>query len=384
MLKRIWPFIIGSIALGLDAYIIAGLLPTMAKDLETSEALVGLGVTAFTGAYAISGPLWAGPAGRQSARGLTIALTVFAIGNLITAFAPNIFIFLLARVIAGAAAGIYSPLSTSVAASMVVPERRGQALSMVLAGLAIGTVFGVPIGLFLAQVTSWRFSMGLITLIGVFALIGIRFHRGEKILNVDAPNLTARLQSISATPNLLIISVTFLTGIASLGLYTYISPVLSASTLSNHQTLAIWIWGLGGAIGVLSIGKIVDRAQKSTTITTYILVALAISLTLLGLISNATITLLMLLTWGMLGWSSLAPQQHTLLATNPDDGTTAVAANSSANYLGAAVGSALGALAISAGFTGLSLPLLAVVPIIVAVILHIIRIRLFSVSTSNT
>lgn len=382
MFKRIWPFILGSVALGLDAYVIAGLLPNMAADLATSEALVGLGVTAFTGAYAISGPLWAGPAGRQSSRGLTIALTIFALGNLITAVATNIFIFLLARIVAGSAAGIYSPLSTSVAASMVTSGRKGQALSLVLAGLAIGTVFGVPLGLFLAQITSWRLSMGLITLIGVLALAGICFHRGEKIPNVEAPNLIERLRSIAAAPNLLTISVTFLTGIASLGLYTYISPLLSDSTLRDHQTLAIWIWGLGGAIGVLSIGKIVDRAKKSTTITTIILSALAICLALLGLIPNTALATTMLLMWGMLGWSSLAPQQHTLLSANPDDGTTAVAANASANYLGAAVGSALGAVAVGTGFTGLILPLLAIGPVVLAVILHLVRTKISPVSSS--
>ena len=224
--------------------------------------------------------------------------------------------------------------------------------------------------------------MGLITLIGVLALAGICFHRGEKIPNVEAPNLIERLRSIAAAPNLLTISVTFLTGIASLGLYTYISPLLSDSTLRDHQTLAIWIWGLGGAIGVLSIGKIVDRAKKSTTITTIILSALAICLALLGLIPNTALATTMLLMWGMLGWSSLAPQQHTLLSANPDDGTTAVAANASANYLGAAVGSALGAVAVGTGFTGLILPLLAIGPVVLAVILHLVRTKISPVSSS--
>lgn len=116
VIGRLWPFIIGGVALGLDAYMIAGLLPAIAENLAATEGVTGLGVTAFTGAYAIAGPLLAGAAGRRSKRGLAIALSMFTVGNLVTAGAPTIVVFLIARVIAGAAAGVYSPLSSAVAA----------------------------------------------------------------------------------------------------------------------------------------------------------------------------------------------------------------------------------------------------------------------------
>ena len=106
MIGRLWPFIIGGVALGLDAYMIAGLLPAIAENLAATEGVTGLGVTAFTGAYAIAGPLLAGAAGRRSKRGLAIALSMFTVGNLVTAGAPTIVVFLIARVIAGAAAGV--------------------------------------------------------------------------------------------------------------------------------------------------------------------------------------------------------------------------------------------------------------------------------------
>ena len=151
MMRRLWPFVLGSVALGLDAYVVAGLLPAIAAALGTPEATVGLGVAAFTGSYAVVGPLLAGKAGQQSRHSLIIALLVFTLANLATALSPTIWVFLASRVVAGAAAGVYSPLSSAVAAEIVGPERRGRALALVLAGLAVGTVFGVPIGLVLAQ-----------------------------------------------------------------------------------------------------------------------------------------------------------------------------------------------------------------------------------------
>ena len=153
--------------------------------------------------------------GRRSKRGLAIALSMFTLGNLVTAGAPNIAVFLIARVIAGAAAGVYSPLSSAVAAASVSEERRGRALGLVLAGLAMGTVFGVPLGLLLGGLTSWRVSILLITIVGALALIGIFSSWGRELPGVDAPSLVARLRSIGSGPNLMTVTVTLFTGIAS-------------------------------------------------------------------------------------------------------------------------------------------------------------------------
>lgn len=375
MLRSLWPFIIGSVALGLDAYVIAGLLPSIASDLHTSESIVGLGVTAFTGAYAVAGPLLAGHAGRDSGRYLAIALAVFAVGNLVTVLAPTVGVFIVARVIAGAAAGVYSPLSSAVAAHLVEPERRGRALSLVLAGLATGSVFGVPLGLFVAHRIDWRATIGIITALGVLALVGVRFRGRVPLPRIESPGLGERLRSLTATPTLLTVLVTLFTGVGSLGLYTYISPLLSTSSLSSHLTLAIWIWGLGGAVGVFAIGRIVDALKRSLALTAVITGTLALVLVTIGLEPAAIVFGVCLFLWGALGWSSLAPQQHTLLAAAPD-GTTAVAANASANYLGSAIGSAIGAALVAGGAVGGALALFAAVPLALALLVQIIRIRL--------
>ena len=372
MIGRLWPFIIGGVALGLDAYMIAGLLPAIAENLAATEGVTGLGVTAFTGAYAISGPLLAGAAGRRSKRGLAIALSMFTVGNLVTAGAPTIAVFLIARVLAG----VYSPLSSAVAAASVSEERRGRALGLVLAGLAMGTVFGVPLGLLLGGLTSWRVSILLITIVGALALIGIFSSRGRELPGVDAPSLGARLRSIGSGPNLMTVTVTLFTGIASLGLYTYITSLLGDTGLASHPTAGIWAWGVGGAVGVMLIGRLVDRVSDSLRITAVILALLTIVLFVLGTGPAVWLLAAALFAWGALGWSSLAPQQDTLLETNPRDGATAVAANASANYLGSAIGSALGAGVLAVGVTGTNLALLAAIPALLALALQLLRIRM--------
>lgn len=377
MLAGLWPFILGNVALGIDAYVIAGLLPTMADDLGSTGSLVGLGVTAFTGAYALAGPVLAGVAGRHAGRGLGLALLVFTLGNLLTAVAPGVTVFLVARVIAGAAAGVYSPLASAVAAASVPAESRGRALGLVLAGLATGTVFGVPLGLWLGQLTSWRVSILVIAVVGASSLVGIgvRNARGAALPDIDSPPVVARLASLTRPTTSLTVLVTLLTGVASLGLYTYIAEVLADTGLRDHQTFGIWVWGLGGAVGVLLIGRIVDRVRTSLALTAVILAGLLVALLILGTGPAVWLLVIVLVAWGALGWASLAPQQDTLLRANPADGATAVAANASANYLGSAVGSALGSVALAAGTGGTSLAFLAAVPVALALVVHLVRMR---------
>lgn len=349
MMRRLWPFVLGSVALGLDAYVVAGLLPAIAAALGTPEATVGLGVAAFTGSYAVVGPLLAGRAGQRSRRSLIIALLVFTLANLATALSPTIWVFLASRVVAGAAAGVYSPLSSAVAAEIVGPERRGRALALVLAGLAVGTVFGVPIGLMLAQYWDWRAAILLIVVVGGTALAGIAL-RGGDLPAIPASSPADRLRSITRPKNLLTVTVTLLTGVASLGLYTYLTVVLSGGALAAHQSIAIWVWGLGGAVGALGIGLLADR-HDPLRLSAVILGGLTCAL--LGMTQGQVPVLVVvsLFVWGLCGWASLAPQQQVLIQANPADGATAVAANASANYLGSALGAAAGSLLVAAHAT---------------------------------
>lgn len=349
MMGRLWPFVVGSVALGLDAYVVAGLLPTIASSLDSREATVGLGVAAFTGSYAIAGPLLAGRAGRRSRRSLIVSLLIFTVANLATAFSPTVGFFLVSRVVAGAAAGVYSPLSSAVAAEIAGEAHRGRALALVLAGLAVGTVFGVPTGLALAHQWGWRAAILLIAAIGGAALAGIVL-RGGELPEIPASGARERLLSIARPKNLVTVTVTLLTGVASLGLYTYMTVILSAGSLASHQTLAIWIWGIGGAVGALGVGRLLDR-RAPLQLSMVILGGL--TLALLGMTQDQTAWIMVasLFVWGMCGWASLAPQQHILLQANPADGATAVAANASANYLGSALGAIFGALLVSVNAT---------------------------------
>jgi len=157
-----------------------------------------------------------------------------------------------------------------------------------------------------------------------------------------------------------IISVTFITSIASLGLYTYISTILD--NLKDTPSLApyLWAWGIGGVIGSFSVGYFIDRTARPKMLMAGILTIMAFAMFCIPFaLPFPILSFLPFVLWGAMGWASQAPQQHELLRLQPNHGAAVVALNSSANYLGSAVGSALGGIVLLAGLTPSSLPFAA-------------------------
>ena len=247
-------------------------------------------------------------------------------------------------------------------------------MALVLAGLAVGTVFGVPVGLALAQQWGWRAAIALIVVIGGAALAGIVLRAGE-LPTIPSSGPAARLRSITRPMNLLTVTVTLLTGIASLGLYTYLTVVLSAGSLASHQAFAIWVWGLGGAVGALGIGRLVDRWDP-LRLSAVILAGLTVALIGMTQGQVPSILAVSLFVWGLCGWASLAPQQHVLLQANPSDGATAVAANASANYLGSALGATFGSLLVASNASPAALCISAASVAALALLCQLIRLRM--------
>ncbi|MFE0102816.1 MFS transporter [Streptomyces sp. NPDC059009] len=370
-MRKIWLLMLGAFTLGLDAYVMAGLLPSVADDLGTTVSLAGQMVTVFTLAYAVSAPLVAGLMSGVRPRALLIAaLAVFALGNALTALAPNVGVLLGARVVAGAGAGVYSALSTATAAALAPGERRGRALALVMGGMSTGTVLGVPLGVLLAEQTGWRATMWVVTGLGLVALVGLAAGLPEVPADPPVP-ARARLAAVTDRAVLPIVGVSFLGAVASLGLYTYLAPVLAASGgVSEHGVAPyLWAWGIGGVLGSVLAGPLVDRTGKVLTLVTALLVVLVVSEGSLPLLGAAAFPALVV--WGAAGWAFQVPQQHRLLALRAERGTVALALNNSALYLGSAVGSGAAGLALSAGLAPERLPWAAAAVAGAGLVLHL-------------
>lgn len=350
----------GMFALGLDAYVLAGLLPLMEADFRLSASQLGQAVSIFTLCYALAAPIFAALlAGKPVRRILLIALAVFTLSNAATALAPSFALLLLSRAFAGVGAGLYSPLAAAAAASLVAPEKRGRALGATLGGMSMGTVIGVPIGLMIAEQVGWRSTMWAVTALGAAAIAGIML-RFPDFPTTAPPSLRQRLGMMASGRVAATVGVTFLTSVASLGLYTYTASILQELAGIRNITAYLWAWGIGGVVGSLFIGSMIDRTGKPGRLMASILAIMAVAM--FGLpfgIRHLPLGFIPFFLWGMTGWASQAPQQHVLLRLQPRHGPAAVALNSSVNYLGSSVGASLGGGVLLIGFTPSQLPYLA-------------------------
>ncbi|AYO83879.1 MFS transporter [Methylobacterium brachiatum] len=354
-MKQIAILAFGMFALGLDAYVVAGLLPGIGAAFGVQPGEAGQAVTVFTLAYALAAPVCATLlAGKPVRRILGLALTVFTLANALSALATGLWGLLLARALAGLAAGLYAPVAIASAAALVEPGRKGRALALTLGGMSTGTVIGVPAGLWIADRFGWQGALWMVAILGAVATVAI-LARLPDIEAAEPPSWRARVALLADAPVVATVTVTFLTAIASLGLYTYLAPLLDRAGLGGAGASYFWAWGIGGMVGSFSVGPLIDRTRDPRRVMAIILAALTLALAFLpGLLGASLLGYLPLLVWGAMGWASQAPQQHALLHLRPDHGSVAVALNSSANYLGGAAGAALGGVVVTlAGISAL-------------------------------
>ncbi|MNK32415.1 Purine efflux pump PbuE [compost metagenome] len=340
---------VGAFALGMASYVTAGLMPMIAGAFSISLAMAAQLVTAFTLAYGLGSPLAVAllPA-RAQRSGLLIALAVFVLANGGSALASGFSGLLAWRAIAGIGAGVYLALGIAAAAGVSAQQQRGKAIGVIMGGMAGGTVLGVPLSLLLAQQLGWTAALWLVTLLGGLALAGLLWQL-PALPAAPAISLRRKLALLADGQVLAILLVSLLAAIASLGMYTFIAPLLawSAQGAAMSATPFLWAWGVGGIVGSVLVGPWADKVA-APKLTWLILLLLALALCALPLAArwSAWLMLAPIALWGAAGWALQVPQNQQLLAVRArqGDGNLAIALNESALYLGSAIGAAMGGL----------------------------------------
>lgn len=338
---------VGAFALGMASYVTAGLMPMIAGAFSVSLAMAAQLVTAFTLAYGLGSPLAVAllPA-RAQRSGLLTALGVFVLANGASALAPDFSSLLAWRAVAGIGAGVYLALGIAAAAGVSAPQQRGKAIGAIMGGMAGGTVLGVPSSLLLAQQLGWTAALWLVAMLGALALAGLLW-KLPALPVAPAMSLRRKLALLADGQVLAILLVSLLAAIASLGMYTFIAPLLawSAQGAPVSATPFLWAWGVGGIAGSVLVGPWADKVA-APKLSCFILLLLALALSALPLAAgwSAWLMLAPIVLWGAAGWALQVPQNQQLLAVRArqGDGNLAIALNESALYLGSAIGAAAG------------------------------------------
>ncbi|MER7585808.1 MFS transporter [Kitasatospora sp. NPDC097691] len=345
---------LGTFAVGTDAFVVAGFLPSMADDLHVSPATAGQSITVFAAAYAVLSPVLATLLARLPRRTLLVrALTVLGVANLASALAPGLAVLLAGRVLAAAGAAAYTPNAGAVSASLVRPELRARALAVVIGGLTIATAIGVPLGNAASHWLGWRTALGLVAGLCLLVAAALRVIMPQVPGNARVP-LRTRLAVLRRPAVLTVLPLTVLGMGASYTAYAYSVPVLDAVGVSEGSVpWMLVLYGLGAVAGNLAAGWATDR-WGSTVVLTAGYGAMAAALGALAWLAAARSTVvplvaLLVLLWGAAGWCQTPPQQHRLIEVAPQETPLVVSLNSSAIYAGIGLGTVLGGATLGSG-----------------------------------
>jgi DHA1 family inner membrane transport protein len=260
---------LGTFLMGTTEFVVAGLLPEIAGDLQVSVARAGLLITVFAVGMIVGAPSMAMLTRRLPRRlTLMLALGVFAAGHVIVAVSSSFALLLGARFLTALATGAFWALANVVATRAAGPAASSRALGMVGAGAMLANVIGVPLGAFAGQLIGWRGPFWALAVLAVAAVALI-----ARTVPHDSPDdRTASIRSeLRALPSgrlwLALAACATTTG-GVLSAYSYISPLLTdrAGIAGELVPLVLVGFGIGALAGTVVGGRLGDVRPHTTTI----------------------------------------------------------------------------------------------------------------------
>ncbi|CAG9177529.1 MFS transporter [Cupriavidus pinatubonensis] len=340
---------VGSFAIGTGEFVIMGLLPDAARDLAITIPQAGHLISAYALGVVIGAPLLAVLGARLPRRNLLIALmAAFAIGNFSSAFAPSYASMLIARLLTGFPHGTYFGVAALVAAGLVPRERRGQAVGLVMLGLTVATLVGVPIAATVGTWLGWRAAFMIVGAIGALTAwlvwCWVPFFPADRKASPLRELTALRRKQVWLT-----------LGIGAIGfggmfaVFSYIKPAMLevAQMPASAIPFVLALFGMGMVTGNLVGAKLADKALMPAIGGVLVWSALVIGAFTLTA-PHAWLAAVNVLLIGTV--VALGPAlQIRLMDVAGDAQTLAAALNHSAFNMANALGAWLGGVSIAAG-----------------------------------
>lgn len=352
---------IGAFAIGMTEFIIMGLLPNVATDLNVSIPEAGQLITGYALGVAVGAPILTVFTHKIPQKKLLVLLMcIFIIGNALSVIAPTYGLLISARILTAFAHGTFLGVGSIMATKLVTPDRRAGAVSVVLAGLTIANIIGVPFGTFIGQQLGWRSSFGAITILGIVSLLGII--RFIPVIPQGTPaNLGQQFRNL-IRPQVLLVLLIGAMGCGSLfAVFTYITPMLVdiSGFAEKSVTWILVLFGFGVTLGNMVGGRLADwKLMPSLIVNFGILAVLLAALTLT--LHNPVLAVITIFFWGVAAFGIMPGLQLRIMNMTREAPLLATTSSHSAFNLGNAAGAYLGGFAIT--HTGLiSVPIYAAV-----------------------
>lgn len=369
MKKSLFALSLGGLTIGITEFVIMGLLPDIALDLDVSIPVAGYLISAYALGVVIGAPLLVilgrNYPPKKMLLLLALMLTIF---NALSIIAPSYEILFASRLLSGLPHGAFFGVGAVVASRLADKGKEAQAISIMFAGLTIANLAGVPIGTYVGHHYTWRYTFIIIAAVGLLTFISLYFWM--PVLEARAKEtIKSQLQFFKKREAWLIIAITSF-GFGGLFCWiSYIAPLLTdISKFSPEDVPYILILaGLGMVVGNFIGGILADKFSPAKTVIS-ILLCMAIDLVSVYLFSSIQIvSLLMVFLTGAIAFAAVAPIQMLMIQTAVGAEMIASAAIQASFNIGNALGAFLGGLPLIAGYSyatpnlvGVSMALLGV------------------------
>lgn len=366
---------LAAFAFGTTEFVIAGVLPQVAAGLDVSIPVAGYLVTGYAIGIALGGPLLTFATTNMARRTLLLGLVVvFTLGQIACALAPGFAALLALRVVIAVVHGSFFGIAMVVAVGLVPPERRGFAVALILSGLTVSNVIGVPLGAAIGNFWGWRatfWSMGLLGLLaGAAILLFVPRTRDDATAR---PKFSAQIGVLGRQQAWTSLILMLMLMIGQFVPFTYIAPLLQDVTGLDTGWIPIVLLlnGVGSTVGVFLGGRLADWKLMPSLIA--MLALQAVVLALLYLAAPYPLPLVAtVFVWGALNFAIGTPIQTRILSWTADAPSLASSLIPSGFNVGIAMAASLGAAMLNAGLGYRSLPLAGAVALAIAVVVALI------------
>ena len=348
---------VAAFGIGTSEFVIMGLLPDVARDLAVSIPAAGMLVSAYALGVTIGAPIVAiAVANMPRKRALMRLVGIFIVGNLLCALAPSYTVLMAARIVTAFCHGAFFGIGSVVAAGLVAPNRRAQAIALMFTGLTLANVLGVPLGTALGQLAGWRATFWAVTGIGVAAAAALAAFLPAN-LDMKKASLMREFGVLRNPQVLAVLGASALASASLFSVFTYITPILEDVTgFTPHAvTLVLLLFGLGLTVGGTLGGRLADwRLMRS--LLGFLLAIGVILAVFAATMHHPVAAMATIFVWGVLAFAIVPPLQMLVVDRASHAPNLASTLNQGAFNLGNAGGAWLGGVAISAGAPLTSLP----------------------------
>ncbi|ALM49452.1 hypothetical protein AMR72_11410 [Flavobacterium psychrophilum] len=346
------PLALGGLTIGITEFVMMGLLPDIATDLDISIPKAGYLISAYALGVVIGAPLLV-IAGRnfppkKMLLAMALMLTIF---NALSIVAPGFNLLFASRFFSGLPHGAFFGVGAVVASRLADKGKEAQSIAIMFSGLTIANVVGVPVGTYIGHNFDWRYTFVLITAIGLITFISLLMWM-PNVASEKAGNIKSQLQFFTKLDAWLIIAIV---AIGTGGLFcwiSYISPLLTEVSHFEAEDVPyiLILAGLGMVVGNFIGGHLADRFSPATTVLT-ILVIMAINLLGVYFLSgNQIVSLILVFVTGSLSFAVVAPVQMLMIQAAKGAEMIASASLQAGFNMGNALGAFLGGLPLVMGY----------------------------------